>query len=69
MDLLQALQSLSATAQSGYAVELETWAMGLSFEEGKEMSHVKLLNLMSQEPILRKEIQLEGTPVALSLQS
>jgi hypothetical protein len=47
MDLLQALQSLSAAAQSGYAVELETWAMGLSVEEGKEMSRVKLLNLMS----------------------
>jgi len=49
-DLLQALQSLSAAARNGYAVELETPAMGLSFE-GKEMSRVKLLNLVSQEPI------------------
>jgi hypothetical protein len=43
--------------------------MGLSFEEGKEMGHMKLLNLMSQEPISRKEIQSGGTPVELSLQS
>ncbi len=33
---LPALQSLSAAARNGYAVELETPAMGLSFEGTSE---------------------------------
>lgn len=43
---LQAFRSLSAAAMSGSAVELETRAVWLSLEEGKELKRMKLLNVL-----------------------
>ncbi|MCO5596820.1 hypothetical protein L7F22_050890 [Adiantum nelumboides] len=45
---LHALRSLSAAARSGHAVELETRAIRLSLEEGKEMKRMRLLNVLGK---------------------
>lgn len=47
-DCLQALRSLSAAARSGHAVELETRAIRLSLEEGKEMKRMRMLNVLGR---------------------
>ncbi|KAH8945807.1 hypothetical protein BDL97_12G060400 [Sphagnum fallax] len=62
-DLLQTLQSLSAAARSGHAVKLETRAVGLSIAEGKEMSRVKMLNVMGRGLISRGRNDVGGTPM------
>ncbi|CAM6060673.1 unnamed protein product [Sphagnum tenellum] len=61
-DLLQALQSLSAAARSGHAVELETRALGLSLEEVKEMDRLKMLNVMGCGPTSRGQHELGRVP-------
>lgn len=45
---LQALRSLSAAARTDHAVELETRAVRLSLEEGKELKRMKLLNVLGK---------------------
>ncbi|MCO5547200.1 hypothetical protein L7F22_000645 [Adiantum nelumboides] len=45
---LHALRSLSAAARSGHAVELESRAIRLSLEEGKEMKRMRLLNVLGK---------------------
>lgn len=50
MDCLQALRTLSASARSSHAVELETRAIRLSLEEGKEMDRMTLLNVLGHVP-------------------
>lgn len=47
-DCIQALRSLSGAARSGHAVELETRAIRLSLEEGKEIKRMRLLNVLGK---------------------
>eukprot|EP00250_Pteridium_aquilinum_P011383 c20028_g1_i1 orf=372-1973(+) len=47
-ECMLALRSLSAAARSGHAVELETRAIRLSLEEGKEMKRMRLLNVLGK---------------------
>lgn len=48
IECMHALRSLSAAARSGHAVELETRAIRLSLEEGKEMKRMRLLNVLGK---------------------
>eukprot|EP01018_Ginkgo_biloba_P000072 Gb_16933 [translate_table: standard] len=45
---LNNLRSLSAAARSGHAVELETRAIMLSLEEGKEINRMKMLDIFAK---------------------
>ncbi|GLJ37333.1 hypothetical protein SUGI_0757420 [Cryptomeria japonica] len=45
---LKSLRTLSAAARSGHAVELETRAIMLSLEEGKEIHRMKILNVFAK---------------------
>ncbi|KAH7439419.1 hypothetical protein KP509_04G060000 [Ceratopteris richardii] len=47
-ECIQALWSLTAAARSGYAVELETRAILLSLEEGKEMKRMGMLKILGK---------------------
>lgn len=47
-DCVQALRSLSASARSGHAVELETRAIRLALQEGEEMKRMKSLNVLGR---------------------
>lgn len=47
-ECMQALRSLSAATRSGHAVELETRAIRLSLEEGKEIKRMRLLNVLGK---------------------
>ncbi|KAI5071132.1 hypothetical protein GOP47_0013383 [Adiantum capillus-veneris] len=64
---LHALRSLPAAARSGHAVELETRAIRLSLEEGKEMKRMRLLNLNStlRPPTLTPPTNIRGWKTAL----
>ncbi|MCO5597608.1 hypothetical protein L7F22_051688 [Adiantum nelumboides] len=58
---LQGLRSLSTASRSGYAVELETRAIRLSLEEGKELKRMRLLNVLGRAPESNLE-ELGATP-------
>ncbi|KAH9292081.1 hypothetical protein KI387_037118, partial [Taxus chinensis] len=45
---LKSIRNLSAAARSGHAVELETRAIMLSLEEGKEITRMKVLNVFAK---------------------
>lgn len=45
---MQGLRLLSPVARNGYAVELETRAIHLSLEEGKELKRMRLLNVLGK---------------------
>ncbi|KAI5079710.1 hypothetical protein GOP47_0005189 [Adiantum capillus-veneris] len=60
-DRLQGLRSLSTAARSGYAVELETRAIHLSLEEGKELQRMRLLNVLGRSSENNLE-ELGATP-------
>eukprot|EP01018_Ginkgo_biloba_P004623 Gb_14259 [translate_table: standard] len=47
-EYLQTIRTLSATARSGHAFELETRAVMLSLEEGKELHRMKMLNVFGK---------------------
>lgn len=47
---LRALWSLSGSARNNHSAELESRAMRLSLEEGKEMKRAKLLNVLEEFP-------------------
>ncbi|KAJ7538847.1 hypothetical protein O6H91_11G065400 [Diphasiastrum complanatum] len=67
-DLLQALRSLSAAARSGHAFNLETRALKLSVEEGKEMIRLKMLNVMGRSLHPKHQTaDIGSTPAGLRL--